>query len=293
MAWSSRFSRTGRLSQSLTDLVDPASGLGARGRQLEGRRRRFLPLQGNLAEARALTRRTISGLTVGLMLAATAFGTPKRQPVTDRQITIRIRDYAHANPLVRQHAEQVAGEILQKAGVATRWIDCPIGSSGTGACSSPVSTLDFFVNLLPHSMSDRLHQPGGVMGSAIEGSGNEFGYIASVFYDVARERAAERQVDFGELLGDAIAHELGHLLLGTNSHSGWGLMSAFWSGNQLRRASQGLLAFSDREAERIQAALSARALVATAREEVTESSRVAPTGKTFAARVQQAGGGTQ
>jgi len=214
-----------------------------------------------------MKRLLVNGLTVSLILAAPGFGAPKSaqkgQAVSEGQVSIRIRDYAHANPLVRQHAEQVAGEILQKAGVATRWIDCPIGSSGTGACSSPVSTPDFFVNLLPHSMSDRLHQPGGVLGSAIEGSGNKFGYIASVFYDVARESAAERQVDFGELLGDAIAHELGHLLLGTNSHAGPGLMCAFWSGNQFRLAAQGLLAFSDAETKRIQAAMTARTLAAT------------------------------
>ena len=112
-----------------------------------------------------MRRLLISSLTMSLILAAPAFGAPNRaqegQTVSEGQITIRIRDYAHANPLVRQHAEQVAGEILQKAGVATRWIDCPVGSSGGGACSSPVSTLDFFVNLLPRSMSDRLHQPGG------------------------------------------------------------------------------------------------------------------------------------
>jgi hypothetical protein len=213
-----------------------------------------------------MIRLLISGLTMCLILAAPAFGTPKRaqkgQTVSEGQITIRIRDYAQANPLVRQHAEQVAGEILQKAGAAIRWIDCPIGSSGTGACSSPVSTLDFFVNLLPYSMSDCLHRPGGVLGFAIEGSGNKFGYIASVFYDVTRESAAERQVDFGELLGDAIAHELGHLLLGTNSHSPSGLMCAFWSGNQFRLAAQGLLTFSGAETKRIQAAITARTLAA-------------------------------
>jgi len=217
-----------------------------------------------------MTRQTISGLTVGLMLAATAFGTPKSakkgQPVSGRQITIRIRDYAHAKSLVLQHAEEAAGGILLDAGVATRWIDCPVGSSSTGDCSSPVSPLDFVVNLLPYSMSERLHQGGGVLGFALETSGKDFGCIVSIFYDVAKDRAAEHQQDVGQLLGDAIAHELGHLLLGTNSHSGWGLMSAFWSGNQLLLASQGRLAFSDAEAERIQAALRARALAATARE---------------------------
>jgi hypothetical protein len=298
VAWSSNFPQIGRLSQSLADLVDPGSGLCVRCRQPEGRRRRFLSVQRNLAEARVLTRRTISGLTVGLMLAATAFGTPKsaqeRQPVSGRQITIRIRDYAQAHPLVRQHAEEAAGNILQEAGVATHWIDCPVGSSSSGDCSSPVSPLDFVVNLLPYSMSDLLHQGGGVLGFALEAnSKKDFGFIASVFYDVVKERAAEHQQDLGELLGDAIAHELGHLLLGTHSHSGWGLMSAFWSGNQLRRAAQGCLAFSDREAERIQAALRARTLAATARRAVSESSRVVPTGEAYSARVEHLGGGTQ
>jgi hypothetical protein len=214
-----------------------------------------------------MRRLLISGLTMSLILAVPALGAPKRalegQAVSEEQITIRIRDYAHANPSVRQHAEQVAGEILQKAGVATRWIDCPIGSSGGGACSSPVSTLDFFVNLLPRSMSDRLHQPGGVLGLAIEESGSNFGFMASVFYDDARERAAESQLDFGQLLGGAIAHELGHLLLGTNSHSNTGLMRASWSGTQFRLVARGLLAFSDTETKRIHAAMNARKLAAT------------------------------
>ena len=244
-----------------------------------------------------MKRQIISGLTVGLMLVATAFGTAKsaqkRLPGSDRPITIRIRDYAQASPLVRQHAEEAAGNILREAGVATRWIDCPVGSSSTGDCSSPVSPLDFVVNLLPYSMSERLHQGGGVLGFALEASGKDFGFIASVFYDVVKERAAEHQQDFSELLADAIAHELGHLLLGIHSHSGWGLMSAFWSGNQLRRASQGCMAFSDAEAERIQAALSARTLAATARGEASESSRFVPTGEAYSARVEQAGGGTQ
>jgi hypothetical protein len=214
-----------------------------------------------------MKRLVFGGLTVSLVLTAAALGAPKStqkgQAVSDPQISIRIRDYAQANPLVLRHAEKSASEILQRAGVATRWIDCPVGSSGTGACSSPGSTLDFVVNLLPESMSDRLRLPGGVLGSAIEGSGKDFGFFASVFYDVAKDRAAEHRVDFGEFLGNAIAHELGHLLLGTSSHSGRSLMSAFWSGNQFRLVAQGGLAFSAPEVKRIQASMNARTLAAT------------------------------
>lgn len=208
----------------------------------------------------------IGGLAAILVLTAAAFGGTENiqneSPLNDRQIEIRIRDYAQANRSVRQYAEHVAGEILQKAGVDTRWIECPVGSPSTGACASRVSTLVLVVNLLPRSMSDRLHRPGGVLGVAIEASDSKFGYIASVFYDEVKERATEHELNFGELLGDAVAHELGHLLLGTNSHSNSGLMSAFWSGNKLRIASQGWLTFTDAEARRINVAMAARTLAA-------------------------------
>ena len=214
-----------------------------------------------------MKRRVIIGLTVILVLTALALGAPKStqtgQAVSNAQIRIRIRDYAQANPVVLRHAEQVASEILQKAGVATRWIECPVGSAAAGDCASPVSTLDLFVNLLPESMSGRLRLPGGVFGSAMEGTGKDFGFVASVFYDLAKGRAAEHQVSFGDLLGNAIAHELGHLLLGTRSHSGWSLMSASWSDNQFHLAAQGGLAFSEPEVKRIHASMNARTLAAT------------------------------
>ena len=56
---------------------------------------------------------------------------------------------------------------------------------------------------------------------------------------------------------------LSHLLFGTNSHSGWSLMSSFWSGNQFRLAAEGGLSFSDAELKRIQSSMNARTLAAT------------------------------
>lgn len=211
-----------------------------------------------------MKRQLISSLVMIFILVSPLFGRSRRSgdERTTSEITIRIRNYAHANPSVLHHAEQVAGEILQKAGVVTRWIECPIGSSDVGICSSPFSSLDLVMNLLPESMSGQLPLNAGALGSAIEGSEKNFGYIASIFYDITKDRATEGQLDFGELLGDAIAHELGHLLLGTHSHSSAGLMRAFWSGNQLRLVAQGGLAFSNEEVKRIQGSMNARTLAA-------------------------------
>ena len=47
--------------------------------------------------------------------------------------------------------------------------------------------------------------------------------------------AARADADSRVLLGSAIAHELGHLLLATTSHGPAGLMRALWSQEEVRR----------------------------------------------------------
>ena len=55
------------------------------------------------------------------------------------------------------------------------------------------------------------------------------------------------------LLGHAIAHELGHLLLGTSSHTPAGLMAGRWHATDLDHAASGWLQFSPAEAARMRA----------------------------------------
>jgi hypothetical protein len=57
------------------------------------------------------------------------------------------------------------------------------------------------------------------------------------------------------VLGHAMAHEIGHVLLGSSEHASSGLMQARWTPATLRLASAGLLAFRREEAERIGAGL--------------------------------------
>jgi hypothetical protein len=50
------------------------------------------------------------------------------------------------------------------------------------------------------------------------------------------------------LLGTVAAHEIGHLLLGSQSHSAMGVMSAHWGETELRRVSMGGLRFTSEQA---------------------------------------------
>jgi len=212
-----------------------------------------------------MTRQIITGIALSLVLAASSYGGPQKDRAvraeTDTEITVRIHNYAKADFSVVLHSERAAGDILRRAGVNTVWVECPVVPAGPHdpLCDKPFSSLDFGLTLLPRAMSDRFHSKGGVLGFAAEATGSGFGSLAYIFYDIASD-CTERRRDLEELLGTAIAHELGHLLLGTNSHSTTGLMSAFWSGKQLMIVQQRGLTFSSTEAMRVQKALITRRL---------------------------------
>ena len=62
-----------------------------------------------------------------------------------------------------------------------------------------------------------------------------------------------------QILGHAMAHETGHLLLWSKSHSSTGIMKASWSREDLREIAMGHLAFTFQEAEVMRGNAKARA----------------------------------
>jgi hypothetical protein len=64
------------------------------------------------------------------------------------------------------------------------------------------------------------------------------------------------------LLGRAIAHEIGHLLLGSADHPRLGLMRALWSHDELRGLKPAHWGFSPREAAQMRDTLRRRSRVA-------------------------------
>ena len=78
------------------------------------------------------------------------------------------------------------------------------------------------------------------------------GTHATVLMDPVEELAQEQQlVSKAQILGHAVAHEIGHLVMGLNSHSPRGLMRAGWKANDLRDMAERHLLFSRREGERM------------------------------------------
>jgi hypothetical protein len=133
------------------------------------------------------------------------------------------------SPKTVRQAESVAGFILARAGVAVSW---------SGGCAIQVQ----ITNSTLHTRSvDSL-------GFAILAPGDT-GY-AAISYPAVEREALSQQSDPANLLGAAIAHEVGHLLLGP-VHTNTGIMRARFRSREIQLAGRGELLFNGDQSAKI------------------------------------------
>jgi len=164
--------------------------------------------------------------------------------------TVLVYNQAHVSPGILSAAEHEAGRILGEAGVRVIWLECPMRSitaSPGGPCLRPPESTDIMLRVLPSPIQS--YFKADVFGFAISP------ILASVYYDYAVRLALTeyREFDTRRVLGCVIAHELGHLLLGPNSHTRAGIMQSPWKREQVRQAMMGTLLFTAEQAKLMQA----------------------------------------
>ena len=178
----------------------------------------------------------------------------------DSQLTIRVYDYARLSSDEYEPACGQAERILSQAGVRTRWLNCaltPAESSDPG-CKEPITPADLVMRILPADMAARLRVTEKTFGYAVPSRDDGFGTVANVFHHRVAELIAQKRQRVGGrlyssavVLGHILAHELGHVLLGRNSHSRSGIMAFPWGPKQLIGCLNGGLLFSKSEAAAI------------------------------------------
>jgi len=172
-------------------------------------------------------------------------------------------------------AERTASDIFQNVGVKLSWVDCAMTRPSdelNPACTTPHTPTDIRLNVVP-DIAEGPWVEKFAMGMAVPIPPPRHGQFAYISYARAKTVLHEApQLSLGQLLGHGIAHEIGHLLLGTNSHSPSGLMSARWSTRELKLAARGQLTFSIDQVAMIRSDVRAR----RAQQETAESVRVAP-----------------
>jgi hypothetical protein len=114
------------------------------------------------------------------------------------------------------------------------------------------------VRLLPPAEAKAWPIERSSCGLALAGAPGEHGFLAIVDAACIGRIAGSTSQAWVATLGHVIAHEVGHLLLGKDSHSPSGLMSARWTDAEQRLMVRGDLHFAAEDAAALQDALARR-----------------------------------
>ena len=180
---------------------------------------------------REFARTTAAILAVVLM---TSTRTPASSAVIDDSLLVRIYDNAGILASELTSALRTTHDILRRADLIVDWVQCRARRDGPvpAVCDQPLSTSDVVVRLIEGS--DKETGERRALGYSLFDSNGISGF-ATVYVDRVDWLARRAQYARAPLLGRAIAHEIGHLLLRSNAHTDTGLMREVWTAEQVVR----------------------------------------------------------
>jgi hypothetical protein len=186
-----------------------------------------------------------------LITATTVHAAPASAP----SVAIRTYNYAAVSADALAAAKSEAVNIFLRAGIPLGWTECRVPGEGAGApCTEPL--------LVGRDMMLRLVQRTPASGDRIVALGESMldrehrgGVLITIDVFPVRAVAAGASTSWPTLLGRAIAHEIGHLLLGSAKHPQLGLMRALWSHDELRGLKPAHWGFSRGEAAQMRQGL--------------------------------------
>ena len=171
----------------------------------------------------------------------------------DLNVVIRLYDMATANARGRAVAMRAAADAIASAGITVTWRDCSRGGAAH-PCRTVRNPGDLVVRVMP--AQSPAGSPSPQLGFAPIALSGRATAIATIYYDVVTGVARRTGLGANELLGRAIAHEIGHLLLRAPGHTDSGLMRPLWTDAELMKNRPGDWTFS--EVDRLQVRAMAR-----------------------------------
>ncbi len=171
--------------------------------------------------------------------------TPTRAGKADPTIAVRVYDYVQV-PEALGNAQELVAKIFREAGIIIVWRDC-LGLTGGQErelnCGRTESESDVELRVVP-----RLKAPPGVRHDMTLGFAT--GRTATVSWERVLELAHCENMNIRwQILGRTIAHEIGHVLLGSYSHSSSGIMHGRWNSEDLQFEAARYMWFTPKESE--------------------------------------------
>jgi hypothetical protein len=193
---------------------------------------------------------------LGLFLAIGIPPVWARQGVETRSaISVSVYDDSQLGLETLQEAEQISGALFAHVGIEIRWLNCGVNGELTHA--SPECGQARFPQMLQLRFLRKARglEP-GIFGISYMNAGGD-GCYSQVFVKPIEALRGQFPIGLSTLLGYVATHELGHLLLGKNSHTAIGIMRAHWGPKELERANMGVLSFFEDQRQQMASRLAA------------------------------------
>src|SRR5262245_439562 len=175
----------------------------------------------------------VSTIVIALAAWPTAQKSMKGTAGAPAIVRVRLYDQANVQAGQLQQAKAELARICLDAGVRIEWLH------GTPPRSTERFTIQLIVRRTGAGMVEDPHVLGTVLGREHEQRGTAF-----VFYEPVLRLVHAGEREAAQVLGYAMAHEIGHLLLPAPAHSSTGIMHEGWDTDDVRRIVSGALAFT-------------------------------------------------
>jgi hypothetical protein len=169
------------------------------------------------------------GAALIVLMSSPAHAQNRRPAV---ELPVRIFDLTGQRDDQRQVALDTAATVMTTAGVRVIWTLCSAAVTSAPDCDRPLRDTERIVRVMQTS-PPWSRQEGAPMGDSVVDGKSQSGVLATVYGDRVDWMASRAAINPAVLIGRAIAHELGHLLLGSR-HASAGIMRRSWSANDLR-----------------------------------------------------------
>ena len=167
-------------------------------------------------------------------------------------VEVRVYDAAGLDAKTRQAALDLANAALAAASVEIAWQICGVALPHPLRCDTRLTQAELAIRIVRTPAAPR-GESGLRLGDAFIDSQSGRGVLATIYFDRVQLLSERTGRPLAMLLGRAIAHELGHLLMASNTHGPIGLMRAFWSQDEVRSGHTSDWTFSPRDAHAIEA----------------------------------------
>ncbi len=194
---------------------------------------------------------------LGLVLAMAGVpATAKVAPKTSVVVTISVHNDAAVPWGTIRGAENEASRVFREAGIDVEWMNCQAVSEETVETEKSRNCREA---IFPEHLQLRIVKRSVGLSTEVMGvsflSGDGRGCQADLFYEGIEGLRQKSNASLASILGDVASHEIGHLLLGTNSHTPQGIMRAVWGHDELVSVTRRALSFSEKESAQMRAKL--------------------------------------